>query len=104
MPNLFELAASIMNVESKLLSTFKINIKHSEQFFSLSLTGWFLFPGFLLVGIKFLLLNTDSIKYADISHYYPYHEGARRSLMRIHDVAGKFVINCPHHGGTEFIA
>jgi glucan phosphoethanolaminetransferase (alkaline phosphatase superfamily) len=37
-----EIAASIINVDSKWLSTFKINIPQSEQFFSLSPIGWIL--------------------------------------------------------------
>ncbi len=49
-------------------------------------------------------MNTDSRKYADISHYYPHHEVARWSPMLIHDVAGKSVVNYPHHDCTEFIA
>jgi hypothetical protein len=46
----------------------------------------------------------DSKKYADISHYYPHHEGARQSPMRIHDVEGKSVVNYPHHECAESIA
>jgi hypothetical protein len=46
----------------------------------------------------------DSKKYAKISHYYPHHEGAQRSPMRIHDVEGKSVVNYPHHECAEFIA
>ncbi len=49
-------------------------------------------------------MNTDSRKYADISYYYPHHEGGRRSPMRIHDVEGKSVVNYLHHECTEFIA
>jgi hypothetical protein len=49
-------------------------------------------------------MNMDSRKYANISHYYPHHEGARRFPMRIHDVEGKSVINYPHHECAEFIA
>jgi hypothetical protein len=46
----------------------------------------------------------DSKKYTKISHYYPHHEGAQRSPMRIHDVEGKSVVNYPHHECAEFIA
>ncbi len=38
------------------------------------------------------------------NNYYPHHEGARRSPMRIHDVEGKSVVNYPHHECAEFIA
>jgi hypothetical protein len=93
-----------MNVDSKWLSTFKINIPHSEQFFPRFY--WFVFT-FLVsywLAFTFLLTNTDSKKFADISHYYPHHEGPRRSPMCIHDMAGKSVVNYPHHECTEFIA
>jgi hypothetical protein len=40
-----------MNVESKWLSTFEINIPHSEQFFPCLLLVDFYFLGFLLDGI-----------------------------------------------------
>jgi hypothetical protein len=49
-------------------------------------------------------MNTDSRKYAYVSHYYSHHEGARRSPMRIHDVEGKSVVNYPHHECTKYIA
>jgi hypothetical protein len=45
-PNPFEITTSIMNVDGKWLITFKINIPHSEQFFSLSPIGWFLLSWF----------------------------------------------------------
>ncbi len=45
---------------------------------SLSPIGWFFT---VLVSywsaFTFFILNTDSRKYADITHYYPHHEGAK---------------------------
>jgi hypothetical protein len=46
----------------------------------------------------------DGRKFADISHYNPHHEGARRSPMCIHGVVGKSIVNFPHHECIEFIA
>jgi hypothetical protein len=56
------------------------------------------------LAFTIFLMNTDSRQYANISHYYPHHEGAMQSPMRIHDVAGKSVVNYQHHECTEFIA
>jgi hypothetical protein len=87
-PNLFKIAASIMNVDNKF------KIPHSDEFFFL-VCYWLVFT-FLLsywLAFTFLLTNTDSRKYADISHYYPHHECARWSPMRIHDVEGKSVVH-----------
>jgi hypothetical protein len=75
-----------------------------KRFFPCLLLVSFHFPGFLLVGFYIFPYDTDSRKYADISHYYPHHEGARRSPMRIHEVEGKSVVNYPHHEYAEFIA
>jgi hypothetical protein len=64
--------------------------------FTFLVSNWLVFT--------FFLTNTNSRKYADISHYYPHHECARRSPMRIHDVEGKSVVSSPHHDCTEFSA
>ncbi len=83
----------------------KFNIPHSEEVFFL-VSYWLVFT-FLVsywLAFTFFLTNMDSKKYADISHYYSHHEGARRSPMRIHDVEGKSIVNYPHHECAEFIA
>jgi hypothetical protein len=83
----------------------KFTIPHYEEVFFL-VSYWLVFT--LLVSywlaFTFFLTNTDSEKYAEISHYYPHHEGARGSPMRIHDVEGKSVVNYPHHECAKFIA
>jgi hypothetical protein len=56
------------------------------------------------LAFTFFLTNTDSKKFAKISHYYPHHEGAKQSPVHIHDVLGKSVVNYPHHECAEFIA
>jgi hypothetical protein len=84
--NPFEIAVSIMNVDSKL--TFHI----LNSFFFL-VSYWLVFT-FLVsywLAFTFFLMNMDSRKYTDIS----YHEGARRSPMCVHDVVGKSVVNYP---------
>jgi hypothetical protein len=83
----------------------KFNIPHSEEVFFL-VSYWLVFT-FLVsywLALTFFFTNTNSKKYADISHYYPHREGARRSPMRIHDVEGKSVVNYSHHECAEFIA
>jgi hypothetical protein len=105
-PNPFKIAASIMNVDSKWLSTFKINIPHYEQVFSLSPIGGLVFT-FLVsywLACTFFLTNTDSRKYANISHYFPHHAGVKRSPMHIHDGTGKSMVNYLHYECTELIA
>ncbi len=83
----------------------KFNIPHSEEVFCL-VSYWLVFT-FLVsywLAFTFFLTNVDSKRYAQISHYYPHHEGARRSPMCINDVEGKSVVNYPHHECAEFIA
>jgi hypothetical protein len=84
----------------------KFNKPHSEEVFFL-VSCWLVF-NFLVsywLAFTFFLTDTDSKKYADISHYYSHHEGARRSpFLRIHDVEGKSVVNYPHHECAELIA
>jgi hypothetical protein len=73
----------------------KFNIPHSEEVFFL--VYWLVFTVLVSywLAFTFFLTNTDIKKYANISHYHPHHEGPRRSPMRIHDVAGKSVVNYP---------
>jgi uncharacterized membrane protein len=47
-----------------------------KSLLSLSPIGWFLLPYFLLVGNYIVITNMDRKKYANISLYYPHHEGA----------------------------
>ncbi len=74
-----------------------------KVFFLVSYWLVFTFLVFYCSAFAFFLMNKDSRKYTDISHYYPHHEGARRSPIRIHDVEGKSVVNYPHHECAEFI-
>jgi hypothetical protein len=55
----------------------KYNIPNSKKFFSL-VSYWLVFT-FLVSywpAFTFFIPNMDSRKYADISLYYPHHEGA----------------------------
>jgi hypothetical protein len=92
--NPFEFATSIMNLDSKWLSTLKFSIPHSKQFLSLSSIG------FRLVTYTFFIMNTDSRKLADISHTVHIMNALRRSPISVHDVAGKSAIYQLHHEGA----
>jgi hypothetical protein len=84
----------------------KFNIPHSKQFFPLSSIGWFLLSLFpigrdLQFSLRIRIAeNMPTCRFM----YYPHHEGAKRSPIRIHDVEGKSVVNYPHHECAEFIA
>jgi hypothetical protein len=89
------MAKHIQNLTNHILKRF---------FFLVSYWLVFTFLVSYWLAFTFFLTNTDSKNYADISYYYPHHEGAKRSPMRIHDVEGKSVINYPHHECAELIA
>jgi hypothetical protein len=75
-----------------------------KSFFPCLLLVSFHFPWFPIGWHLHFSLRIRIAKYAKISHYYPHHEVAKRSPMRIHDVEGKSVVNYPHHECAEFIA
>ncbi len=78
MPNPFEFAASLMNVDSKLLSTFKILHFTFKIFLTLAIGWWFfsLFP----IGWLGRLLCAFMMAAAESAVYYPHHEGGRGLL------------------------
>jgi hypothetical protein len=88
------MAKHIQNLTNHILKRF---------FFLVSYWLVFTFLVSYWLTFTFFLTNMDSKKYADISHYCPHHEGARRSPMRIHNVEGKSVVNYPHHECAELI-
>jgi hypothetical protein len=75
----------------------KYNIPHSKKCFIL-VSYWLVFT--VLVSnwsaFTFLISNTDSRKYADISLYYPNHEGAK-AVSYAYSWVGKSAVCYPHH-------
>jgi hypothetical protein len=74
---------------------------HSKQFLSLSSIGWILLSLFPIGRDLHFSVQIRIAENTPTSRFTVHiMKVLRQSLMRIHDVMGKFAIYYPHHEGT----